>query len=129
MVYTDDYFKTKKIIVKKGNKFLLSKNYLIVAKVVDANEQEVELLTASSTDYRYNFTPIQLGTRKFKEHSYTYLDTTENSIFLHINRYGEKSKYGHIYISDFDGLKYSMSLKYNYRSKYGQPQFDKVHFQ
>ncbi len=97
-----------------------------MAQVYDSSEQEVVLLTANSNDNKYNFVPIQLGTRRFKEHSYSFLDTSENSVFLHVNNYGEKSKYGHIYISDFDGLKYSLSLKYNYRTDDGQSQFDKV---
>ena len=47
----------------------------------------------------YAFRPVELPTQRLREHSYTILDTEEGQVFLHINHYGEKSKYGNIYIS------------------------------
>ena len=125
-VYSDDFFKTTKISVNKGNKFLLTKDYLFVAQVIDEEAQDLVLLVAKSNEISYKFQPIDLNMKKFKEHSYTFLDTSANSVFLHVNHFGPKSMFGHIYISDFDGLKYSPSLNFNIRSADGQCDFDKV---
>lgn len=126
LIYSDDFFKTKRIAAQKGNKFLLTHNYLFVAQVVDQESQEVTLLATSSLDRMYNFSPIQTNQDTFKEHSYTFLDTSENSVFLHINHFGEHSRYGHVYTSDSNGLKYNLSIKYNVRSDSNQCDFEKV---
>jgi hypothetical protein len=125
--YSDDFFKTKKVAVHKGNKYLLTDNYLFVAQVVDQEAQEVVLLVANSTDSSYTFETMETNKKKFQEHSYTFLDHSENSVFLNINHFGEKSKYGHIYTSDIKGLKYSLSLRYNVRSADGRSDFLKIH--
>jgi hypothetical protein len=126
LIYSDDFFKTHRVIAHKGNKFMLAKDYLFVAQVVDQETQEVQLLGGSSKDKIYQVTPIETGQKNFKEHSYTFLDTSENSVFLHINHYGDASKYGHVYISDRDGIKYSQTLKFNVRSDDNQCDFEKI---
>jgi hypothetical protein len=125
-VYSDDFFKTKKIGANKGNKFIISPNYLFVAQVVDQQNQEVVLLSAQSIEKSYDLKPIVTNNNKFREHSYTFLETEDLSVFLHINHFGKQSKYGHIYISDFTGSKYSESIKYNVRADNGQCDFKKV---
>jgi hypothetical protein len=105
---------------------MLTKNYLFVAQVADQATQDVLLLVSSSTEKKYNLIPIETDAQRFSEHSYTFLDTSEGSVLLHINHFGEYSKYGHIYISDADGLRYSQSQKYNVRSQDGQSDFEKV---
>lgn len=126
-VYSDDFFLNTKVAVYKGNKFLLTKDYLFLVQVIDQEAQEVILLVANSNELTYSFKPIDLNMKKFREHSYTFLDTSSNSVFLHVNHFGAKSRFGHIYISDFDGLMYSPSLNYNIRSADGQCDFDKVY--
>ena len=125
-IYSDDFFKTKKIASQKGNKFMLTKDYLFVAQVVDQEVQEVTLLAANSAQKTYELQSIETNSKTFKEHSYTFLDTSEGAVFLHINHFGENSRYGHVYISDVDGLKYSQSLKFNIRSDDNQCDFEKV---
>lgn len=125
-VYSDDFFKSKRIAAHKGNKFLLTKDYIFVAQVVDQDLQEVVLLVGKSTDKVYNFSTIETTSKRFKEHAYTFLNYSENSVFLHINHFGDHSKYGHIYTSDIDGLKYSLSLKYNIRSSDGKCDFQSI---
>jgi hypothetical protein len=127
-IYSDDFFKTKKIAVHKGNKFMLTKDYLFVAQVLDQEVQEVTLLAANSSHKNYEFQSIDTNSKTFKEHSYTFLDSTEGAVFLHINHFGENSRYGHVYISDIDGIKFSQSLKYNVRSSSNQCDFEKVNF-
>jgi hypothetical protein len=126
-VHSDDFFKSKKIAAHKGNKFLLTDKYVFVAQVADQELQEVLLLVAKSTDKFYNFEIIHLNSGKFSEHSYTFLDTSEDSVFIHINHFGDNSLYGHVYISDIDGIRYSLSLPYNVRSSNdNQCDFEKI---
>jgi len=110
----------------KGNKFLLTKSYLFIAQVLDQEDQEVMLMVANPKDKNYNFQPIELSQNSFKEHSYTFLDTSENSVFIHVNHFGEKSQTGHIYTSDAEGQKFSLSLHHNLRVNEGQCDFDKL---
>ena len=124
-VMSDDFLKSIKVLVFKGNKFLLCKHYLFVAQVHDQETQETKLLVSNSNSNNYDFIEIDLSFNKFKEHSYIFLDTSENTVFLHVNHFGTMSTYGHIYISDFNGVKYSRSLDYNLRVK-DQSEFDKV---
>lgn len=126
MVYSDDFFKTKRMLVPKGNKYLLSKEHIYVAQVVDQKTQEVMLLETNSTQKLYNMQPIETNLQQFKEHSYTFLDTKGISVFLHVNHFGEGSKYGHIYTSDISGKEFSLSLKYNLRTEDNQCDFEKV---
>jgi hypothetical protein len=125
-IYSDDFFKTKRIGAHKGNKFLLTKHYIYVAQVLDQDSQEVMLLSSKSTDKIYNLVPIETTSKIFKEHSYTFLDTTDISTFLNINHFGKTSVYGHIYVSDAEGKYFSLSLKYNLKSKDHKCDFQKI---
>ena len=55
------------------------------------------------------------------------MDASEGSIFLHVNHYGDESKFGNIYTSDFSGTRFTLSLLHNTRSNEGRCDFDKVH--
>lgn len=126
-VMSDNFLKSSKVLAYKGNKFLLSKHYLFVAQVVDQDTQETKLMVSNSNSTNYDFKEIDLSFNKFKEHSYSFLDTSENTVFLHVNHFGASSTYGHIYISDIDGVKYSPSLDFNIKT-YGECDFEKVKF-
>lgn len=64
--------------------------------------------------------------KRFKEHSYTILDTSEGQVFIQINHQDEDAKFGNIYISDSTGARYSFSLENNVRDLEGQCDFVKV---
>ena len=113
LVYSDDFFETKVVGVRKGNRFLLTSKYLYVSQVLDQETQEVQLLHAKSTDKKYEFSPIVTNQQSFKEHSYSFLDTTEDMVFLYINNFGQNAKYGNVYASGDQGKMFSLSLKNN----------------
>lgn len=125
-IYSDDFLKSKRVGIHKGNRFLLTDNNLFVAQVADQDTQDVNLLTAYSKEKHYEFQQIETTAKVYKEHAYTFLDYSEHSVFLHINHFGDKSKYGHIYASDWDGLKYSVSLKYNLRTTDNKCDFERI---
>jgi len=123
---SDDFFATSKLVVPKGNKFLVTKTFFFVVQVSDESEQDVTLLVGQSRTRNYNLKSVQLPNQRLREHSYTILDSSEGQIFLHINHEGSKSTYGNIYISDSTGTRYSLSLGANVRNYDGQCDFEKV---
>ena len=135
IAYSDDFFKSKTLILHQGNKFLVTPDFFFAVQVDDEDRQNVKLYIGEPAAVNYDLSPIQLPVRsnkskrasnKLMEHSYTILDTTERQVFLHINHDGEASKFGNIYVSDSSGLRYSKSLHSNVRNLDGQCDFEKV---
>jgi len=123
--YSDDLFKTSVRVVAGGNRFLLTNSFFFVVQN-NAKTDAVNLLVSSSRLTRYIMSPINLPVKRLLEHSYTILDTSEHSVFLHINHDGENSRYGNIYKSDSSGLRYTTALRGNVRSEDGQCDFQRV---
>ncbi len=128
LVYSDDFFQTSKVLIYKGNKFMLTPHYLFVAQVVDQDIQETKLLVSNSWSENYFFHELDINHHNFRQHGYNFLDTNDGNVFLHINQFGTNSIFGHIYSSDYTGIKYSLSLFYNVRDKAGNCEFEKVFF-
>eukprot|EP00501_MAST-03F_sp_TOSAG23-6_P002230 GSMAST32.ASY1.ANO1.2330.1 assembled CDS len=117
-VETTDYWKTQpKVLVKRGNRFLFTPKFLFVAQVTAHNSEAVELNLSS--DGGQHFHIAKMPFEGLKEHSYTILDTSEDSVFLHVNHIGEKSNWGNIYVSDAEGKGYTLSLPHNRRNLAG----------
>jgi hypothetical protein len=47
-------------------------------------------------------------------------------VFLNINHQGDNAKYGHLYISDEKGVKFSLAIENNARDGDGTCDFEKV---
>lgn len=124
--YTDDVGQKVTRLVYRGNKFLLSSGFIFVAKLKDATAQTVTLMVSS--DGGNNFKPAQLP-QELDEKSYTILDASEGAVMLHVN-HGDKdgsfNNVGNVYISDADGVRFSLSLPNNVRGSSGDCEFDKM---
>ncbi|KAL8275914.1 hypothetical protein Esti_000176 [Eimeria stiedai] len=124
LMVTKDFGRSVNRLVYRGNKFLLSNGYFFVAKVRDAVKQTVTLLV--STDGGAKFAAAKLPV-EIEEKSYTVLDTSEGAIMLHVNHGGEAGRdTGNVYISDANGIRFSLSLPNNIRAVTGECEFDKV---
>jgi hypothetical protein len=128
MYHSFDYFKTSVRTVRHGNRFLFGEHdYLFVAAVNPHQETEVSLQitrdAGSDKKFKTALLPVELT-----EHSYTILDTSEGTVFLHVNHqpFDLNAPTGHVYISDWSGTQYSLSLPYNHRSGDGKCDFEKV---
>ncbi|EER13739.1 membrane glycoprotein yil173w precursor, putative [Perkinsus marinus ATCC 50983] len=122
--YSDDMGHTFYQAVSQGNKFLISNGFIFVAKLVDKNSQSVKLMV--SADGGEHFTAARLPV-KLEEKSYTILDTSEGAVMLHVNHDSPGSGgVGNVYVSDKDGVRYSLSLPNNVRGSNGDCEFDKV---
>lgn len=122
-VRSDDLFQTQTVLVKRGNRFLFTTKYLFVAQVSAEKDSEVKL--AISADGGRHFEHADLP-YKLNQHSYTILDTSEDTVFLHVNHKGEGSAWGNVYISNAVGLNYSLSLPHNRRDANGKCDFEKI---
>lgn len=127
-VATTDYFSTTKVVVEYGNRFIFGEhNYVFVAAVNPHHETSVNLMITRDTGIDKQFTKAKLPVEVL-EHSYTILDTSEGSVFLHVNHNIQSggASTGNVYISDASGLSYSLSLPFNHRDKGGKCDFEKV---
>lgn len=125
-VRSDDYFASKTVLVPRGNKFIVSSRYVLVAQVTEEDSTEVQLLVSNERNLEL-FYKAELPMKRMTDHSYTLLDTSEGSMFLHINHIGQKAKYGNVYISDGSGRRFSVSLLRAAQGADGTCEFDKVY--
>merc|ERR1712083_61442 len=122
------------VLVEHGNRFLFGTSpegthdlQMFVAAVNPMDETQVKLMIAKSegahTQFHEAMLPVDLT-----EHSYTILETSEGTVFLHVNHkpLSEAAETGHLYVSDWSGLKYTLSLPYNRRNKAGKCDFEKI---
>eukprot|EP00927_Polykrikos_kofoidii_P066198 TRINITY_DN61841_c0_g1_i1.p1 TRINITY_DN61841_c0_g1~~TRINITY_DN61841_c0_g1_i1.p1 ORF type:complete len:870 (-),score=172.66 TRINITY_DN61841_c0_g1_i1:108-2717(-) len=123
--YTDDFGQKINRVVYRGNKFLAAKDFIFVAKLKNSDSQTVTLMVSS--DGGSNFRPAQLP-QELDEKSYTILDASEGTVMLHVNHgTNEGSTHvGTVYVSDAEGVRYTISLPNNVRSANGECEFDKV---
>ncbi|CRG94713.1 sortilin, putative [Plasmodium gallinaceum] len=124
-VCTSNFGKSVDVLVKQGNKFLISNGYIFVAKLNDVIKQTVNMMV--STDGGKTFNKANLP-ENIHEKSYTVLDTSEGAIMLHVNHglSSDNVNTGNVYISDASGLNYTLSLPNNIRTSSGECEFDRV---
>lgn len=121
---SDDLGKTVTKLVHRGNKFLVSHNFLFVAKLKDKSNQNVNLMTSSDGGLTFRLAKLP---QELDEKSYAILDTSEGIVMLHVN-HGSVAPFstGNVYVSDKDGTRFSLSLPNNVRGTGGDCEFDKV---
>ena len=120
---SDDLWRTQYALLPRGNRFLFLEKFIFVAVVNKHHENQVNLYVSAEGGkiFKKARLPFQLT-----EHSYTILDTSEGSVFLHVNHGDYNTGYGNIYLSDAEGLRFSLSLRNNKRDAQGRCDFEKV---
>jgi len=123
--FTDDAGSRTVRLVQHGNKFLVAHSFIFVAKLKSSIGQTVNLMVSS--DGGRTFRSAQLA-QELAEKSYTVLDTSEGTVIMHVNHGNQEfsSGVGNVYVSDKDGVRYSLSLANNVRGSSGDAEFDKV---
>lgn len=125
-VRTNNYFKSKEVLVPRGNRFLTSDgDFLFVAAVSDSNDAHVNLYINQDNATTSKFVLADIP-ETIQQHSYTILDSSEGSVFLHVNHEGGHSKHGHVYTSGADGVTFSLSLPFNRRNTNGKCDFESL---
>lgn len=86
--YSDDYFKTKKMAVEGGNSLVVSDAYIFVAQSEKEYNGRIKVM-ASHFDTGYEkFVMADIPYKSIAAHSFTVIDSTEFSSFLHIQHRG-----------------------------------------
>ena len=125
LVYSDNFFRTKKTALYKGNKFLLTENHLYAAQVIDQDLQEVFLFASKSTNLSYSFKQINFINNQLSFNDYRFIDTFGENIILYLND-SEKNSYSEktYYLDQYD--QYSISLSQNVNNYDSYSDFEKV---
>ena len=126
IAYSDDYFKTKTVVLEHGNKFLITRGFFFAAQVVEEGTKRVRFLDGHPFLQKNDIQLIKINYIQSHELYYTILDTSEGQVFLHINNEGNQSKYGNIYASNSTGRSFALSLQNNVRNWNGQCDFTEV---
>ena len=127
-VITDDEFKTQKVVVPHGNRFLIMANKFFVARNQPKGKDQgsaVNLMVCEPS--LSSFIPVEMPVEAadLKHHGFTVVDTSEGQVFLQINHEGDGAVWGHLYMSDASGFRYALSLRENRRNDDGTCDFAK----
>mmetsp|Transcript_24086 Transcript_24086/g.75500 ORF Transcript_24086/g.75500 Transcript_24086/m.75500 type:complete len:904 (+) Transcript_24086:63-2774(+) len=122
---TDNAGRTVSRLLYMGNKFLVTHGFIMAVKLKDRVSQTVNLMISS--DGGGQFKQAKLA-EEIDEKSYIVLDTSEGVIILHVNHGDTEGsiRSGNVYISDKEGIRYTLSLANNVRGAGGDCEFDKV---
>ncbi|CAJ1413724.1 unnamed protein product [Effrenium voratum] len=112
--------------LKHGNKFMISNEFILVAKVKSEEKQTVNLMVSSDGATTWKGALLPSGMGELEEKWYTIVDTSEGAVLLHLNSDAEEKDTGRVFVSDSEGYKYSQSLLHNVRSATGEVELDKV---
>lgn len=124
LLYSDDYFKTSKLLLDGGNRFAITQFYLYAARVESEKTKEIGLYVSPTIGY--NFKKVKLPFSLLTEHSYTIAEQRTRHIFLHVSHSTGLINYGDLYVSDSTGSKFEISLRNNVRSENGFCDFTRV---
>ena len=124
--FSDDFFLTTNFEIRKGNKFMYNKSYLFVSKVIDQENSEILLYIAIPDHTKYKLIPIDPRHNEYKVYSYYFNTIEEHFVYLFLNTYSIKSPFGNIYRSNYNGINFSLVLKYNIKIGNGLNDFEKI---
>lgn len=118
--YTDDFGKTATTLLSDGNKFQVAGAYTLVVTVSDESHGHVRLMVSSDGGVSFRLAELP---HELQERSYVLLDTSEDSVVLHVDHGLEV---GDLYVSDPTGVMYALSLPANVRNR-GICAFEKMY--
>jgi len=102
LYYSDDFFKTKKLTLNNGNSIIKTDHYMFIAKAT--KRELVEIYVSNVLEGFLNFQRTRLPTEAITSRTFTVMDTSEETVFLHIQGHGgSTSPLGDIYVSDGPG--------------------------
>lgn len=108
LYYSDDFFKSKKLALNNGNSIIKTDHYMFIAKAT--KREMVEIYVSNVLHGFLNFERTRLPTEALTSKTFTVMDTSEETVFLHIQTHGTETPLGDIFVSDGSGKFYSMSV-------------------
>ena len=92
---SDNFFKSSKLLVDRGNRFLLVKGMIFVARAEkNSKEQDVSLLIAHARSKNLKFDKVNIPVKHLNKNGFTILASDFNSQMLHVNHFGSNSPFG-----------------------------------
>ena len=109
IIVSDDFFKTKRTLLKGGNYFKITKDYLYAGKVTS---QETKILTRALKKYQYqNFFDMEISKKNLHQFDFSVIESATGAVFLFVARPGKQLKSGNIYLSDATGTGFTLNLE------------------
>eukprot|EP00349_Pseudokeronopsis_sp_Brazil_P010656 CAMPEP_0202979474 /NCGR_PEP_ID=MMETSP1396-20130829/85604_1 /ASSEMBLY_ACC=CAM_ASM_000872 /TAXON_ID= /ORGANISM="Pseudokeronopsis sp., Strain Brazil" /LENGTH=306 /DNA_ID=CAMNT_0049718901 /DNA_START=546 /DNA_END=1466 /DNA_ORIENTATION=- len=102
-------FTVKKVALSNGNSLIKTENYIFCAK---ANQEEkITIYVSTIWDGFMNFKPAVFKEDLGHAKTFTVMDSSEYSVFLHFQQHSESKPLGHIFVSDSSGHYYTESIQ------------------
>jgi hypothetical protein len=93
------------VALSNGNSLIKTDNYVFCAK---ANEKEmVSIYVSNIYDGFVNFQPAKLPEDAIYTRTFTIMDSSEQTVFLHVQNHGPNTPLGNVFISDGTGRFFS----------------------
>lgn len=125
-LYSDNAFENYIVLSPKGYRFFLTNEFLYVLEAEDLVERRFSLKISPNYYRDYKLSIVELPIQRLKDHSFTILESTDSSIFINVNHYGDDAKFGNVYMSNSEGRKFALSLLHNVRDDKGFCDFDRI---
>ena len=125
-VKSDDYFQTTTTLVERGNTFKSRGKFVVVGQMNGEETGEVQLLVSNEKNIE-EFNPAELPAQHIIDKNFMLLDSSDdNSLFVHVKPLPDAIDFGHVYVSDSSGTRFTVSLLRNIRGVKGICDFDKA---
>ena len=82
LYYSDDFFNTKKLALNNGNSIIKTDHYMFIAKAT--KREMVEIFVSNILHGFLNFERTRLPIEAVTSKTFTVMDTSEETVFLHI---------------------------------------------
>jgi len=101
---SDDLFRSKQLILSRGNALIKTDHFMYVARAVKNQMGKIEIYGAHLLKGFSDFLKIQVPVENLRTSAFSILDTSEESVFLYVKHAESNSQLGNLYISDSSGL-------------------------
>ncbi|CAI2385075.1 unnamed protein product [Moneuplotes crassus] len=117
IIVSNDFFKSSSVLLKGGNYFKLTKDYLYAGKVTKKGKK---VLTRSVKKYGYStFYDMKISAKNVHQFDFSVIESITGAVFLFVTRPGKKLHSGNVYLSDAKGTGFSLNLeKVPFQSSY-----------
>jgi len=99
--------------LNNGNSIIKTDHYMFIAKATKS--EQVEIFVSNVLHGFLNLQKSRLPSETLTQKTFTVMDTSEETVFLHVQAHGGTGPLGNIFVSDGSGKYYSMSIADVYR--------------
>jgi hypothetical protein len=95
--------------LNNGNSIIKTEHYMFIARATQ--KEWVEIYVSTYQNGFLDFERAKLPTNAIQSKTFTVMDTSEQTVFLHVQNHGPATPLGNIFISDGYGRNFSSSLE------------------